>query len=128
MPRLVVSPAAAGALARLIVTHSLPPDTNGRFRRSSEALAEFPLLDRSLGGSFEGLRFVLGRPVVERPHDVALVSAQATGFDRVREPSTWAASIPAAGQSERTTVPATSAAHHPSPVPFPHHPARRPRK
>jgi plasmid stabilization system protein ParE len=60
VPRTVFSPAAADALARLIVTHSLPADTNERFRRSVEPLGEFPLLGRGLGGSFEGLRFVLG--------------------------------------------------------------------
>ena len=60
MPRLIVSPAAADALARLIVTHSLPADTRMRFRRSIEPLAEFPLLGRSLAGAYAGLRFVLG--------------------------------------------------------------------
>lgn len=60
MAQLVASPAAADALARLVVTHSLPADTKARFRRSIEPLAQFPLLGRSLSGDFEGLRFVLG--------------------------------------------------------------------
>lgn len=61
MPRIVVSPEAAGSLARLIATHSLPADTKARFRRSIQPLAEFPLLGRALeGGGYEGLRFVLG--------------------------------------------------------------------
>jgi plasmid stabilization system protein ParE len=60
VPRLIVSPAAADALSRLIATHSLPADTKARFRRSVEPLAEFPLLGRSLAGDYEGLRFVLG--------------------------------------------------------------------
>jgi plasmid stabilization system protein ParE len=58
---IVVSPAAAEALARLTLTHSLPADTKERFRRSVRPLAEFPLLGRALeGGGYDGLRFVLG--------------------------------------------------------------------
>ena len=61
MPRIVVAPAAADSLARLIVTHSLPSDAKERFRRSIASLAEFPLLGRALeGGGYDGLRFVLG--------------------------------------------------------------------
>lgn len=61
MPRIVVSPAAADALAQLIITHSLPADTVLRFRRSIAPLAEFPLLGRTLEGpGYDGTRFVLG--------------------------------------------------------------------
>lgn len=61
MARVVVSPAAADSLARLIRTHSLPVDTIERFRRSIAPLTEFPLLGRALGGGrYDGLRFVLG--------------------------------------------------------------------
>jgi plasmid stabilization system protein ParE len=61
MPRIIVSPAAAESLARLIVSHSLPADTRERFRDSIAPLAEFPLLGRRLeGGGYDGLRFVLG--------------------------------------------------------------------
>jgi len=61
LPRVVVSPAAAASLARLIVTHSLPADTNERFRRSVAPLAEFPRLGKALeGDGYEGLRFILG--------------------------------------------------------------------
>src|SRR5438034_11201366 len=61
MAAIVVSPAAADSLARLVVTHSLPADTTERFRRSISPLAEFPLLGRALeGGGYDGLRFVLG--------------------------------------------------------------------
>jgi plasmid stabilization system protein ParE len=61
MPPIVVSPAAAESLGRLIVSHSLPADIKERFRRSIEPLAEFPLLGRGLeGGGLDGLRFVLG--------------------------------------------------------------------
>jgi plasmid stabilization system protein ParE len=58
---IIVSPAVAEALARIILTHSLPADTKQRFRHSIEPLAEFPRLGRALeGGGFDGLRFVLG--------------------------------------------------------------------
>ncbi|HZO98628.1 MAG TPA: type II toxin-antitoxin system RelE/ParE family toxin [Gaiellaceae bacterium] len=61
MARIVVSPTAENALARLIDTHSLPPDTKGRFKRSVAPLADFPQLGRPLeGGGYDGLRFVLG--------------------------------------------------------------------
>jgi plasmid stabilization system protein ParE len=75
MRRIIVSPAAADSLARLIVTHSLPPDTKERFRRSIRPLAEFPLLGRALeGGGYDGLRFILGPwrwMVVVYEHDAA---------------------------------------------------------
>lgn len=75
MTRIVVSPAAADSLARLIASHSLPTDTNERVRRSIRPLAEFPLLGRALeGAGYEGLRFVLGPwrwLVVVYEHDAA---------------------------------------------------------
>lgn len=60
MAGIVVSPAAAESLARLVITHSLPADTTERFRRSISALSEFPLLGRALEGRYDGLRFILG--------------------------------------------------------------------
>ena len=61
MARGVVTPEAGEALARLIMTHSLPADTKARFRRSIELLETFPRLGRELeGGGYDGLRFVLG--------------------------------------------------------------------
>ena len=61
MARVIVSPVAAEALARLIVTHSLPAHTRERFKRSLSPLEEFPLLGRALdGGSSLGLCFILG--------------------------------------------------------------------
>ena len=61
MPRIVVSPAAAESLARLVVTHSLPADTAQRFRRSISPLRDFPRLGRALeGAGYDGLRFILG--------------------------------------------------------------------
>jgi plasmid stabilization system protein ParE len=60
MARVVVMPAAAQDLERLIATHSLPADTNERVMRSLRPLGEFPLLGAALAGRWEGLRFVLG--------------------------------------------------------------------
>lgn len=58
---MIVSPTADAALARLILTHSLPVDTKERFKRSLALLADFPLLGRALqGGGYDGLRFTLG--------------------------------------------------------------------
>jgi plasmid stabilization system protein ParE len=58
---VIVSPAAAEALAQLIASHSLPADTTERFRRSISPVGEFPLLGRALEGSgYDGLRFILG--------------------------------------------------------------------
>jgi plasmid stabilization system protein ParE len=56
-----VSAAAADDLARLTITHRLPPDTNERVRRSLRALARLPLLGTALeANGWEGFRFVLG--------------------------------------------------------------------
>ena len=61
MPRIEVSRAAADDIARLSVTHSLPPDTNERIRRSLRSLARFPRLGTALEGTeWAGFRFVLG--------------------------------------------------------------------
>ena len=60
MARLSVTPAAADDLRRLILTHSLPPDTPDRLRRSLRPLAQFPLLGARLEGRWEGFRFLLG--------------------------------------------------------------------
>lgn len=61
MARVVVPPEALAALARLIVSHSLPADTKERFRWSVRPLETFSRLGRKLeGGGYDGLRFVLG--------------------------------------------------------------------
>jgi plasmid stabilization system protein ParE len=61
MAKLLISPTAADALARLILTHSLPADTKDRFKRSVASLAEFPRLGNELEApGFEGMRFLLG--------------------------------------------------------------------
>jgi plasmid stabilization system protein ParE len=60
MARVVVAPAAAEDLERLIVTHSLPPDTADRVWRSLQPLAAFPRLGAPLDHPWDGFRFVLG--------------------------------------------------------------------
>lgn len=57
---MLVTPAAAQDLERLIATHSLPADTNERVKRSLRPLREFPLIGAALEGRWEGFRFVLG--------------------------------------------------------------------
>jgi plasmid stabilization system protein ParE len=58
--RVLVAPAAAADLERLIVTHSHRVDTLARVSRSIEPLAQFPLLGASLEGRWDNYRFVLG--------------------------------------------------------------------
>lgn len=61
MARVELSAAAVEDIARLEVTHSLPPDTRARIRRSLRSLVDFPRLGRALeGGGWDGFRFVLG--------------------------------------------------------------------
>ena len=61
MARVAISAAAAEDIARLKVTHRLPPDTNERIKRSLRALSRFPRLGTCLeSGGWEGFRFVLG--------------------------------------------------------------------
>jgi hypothetical protein len=47
-------------LDRMIVTHSLPPDTKLRVRRSLLNLRQFPRLGRPLEGRWAPMRFMLG--------------------------------------------------------------------
>lgn len=60
MARVLVSPAAADDLESMIATHSLPPDTRSRVRRSIEPLERFPLLGAPLEGRWQRYRFILG--------------------------------------------------------------------
>lgn len=61
MPRVELTRAAAEDIARLTVTHSLPPDTNERIKRSLRPLEQFPQLGTALAGErWAGFRFVLG--------------------------------------------------------------------
>lgn len=47
-------------LSRLVRTHSLPPDTVVRVRRTLELLQRFPRLGAELGGRWKSTRFLLG--------------------------------------------------------------------
>jgi hypothetical protein len=58
--RVLVSPAAADDLERMVATHSLPADTPSRVRRSIEPLRRFPLLGARLEGRWQRYRFILG--------------------------------------------------------------------
>jgi plasmid stabilization system protein ParE len=51
---------AVKELDRMIVTHSLPPDTRERVRRSLRVLEQFPRIGRQLEGRWRPLRFILG--------------------------------------------------------------------
>jgi hypothetical protein len=77
-----LSTAAVRDLDRMILTHSLPPDTRERVRRSLGVLEQFPLIGRQLEGRWRPLRFILGpwRWMLiiysyEEPDDVVLVVA-----------------------------------------------------
>lgn len=61
MARVLVAPQARRDLERLIRTHSLPPDTMDRVRRSLQPLSRFPLVGTGVEqGRWSGYRFVLG--------------------------------------------------------------------
>jgi len=61
MTRVELSAAAAEDVARLVVTHRLPADTNERVKRSLLSLGGFPRLGARLErGGWAGFRFVLG--------------------------------------------------------------------
>jgi plasmid stabilization system protein ParE len=69
-------------LERMIITHSLPPDTRERVRRSLRPLEQFPRIGRQLEGRWTPLRFILGpwRWMLilysyEEPDDLVLVVA-----------------------------------------------------
>jgi plasmid stabilization system protein ParE len=47
-------------LERMIITHSLPPDTRERVRRLLRQLEQFPRIGRQLEGRWKPLRFILG--------------------------------------------------------------------
>lgn len=69
-------------LERMIITHSLPPDTRERVRRSLRPLEQFPRIGRQLEERWKPLRFILGpwRWMLilysyEEPDDLVLVVA-----------------------------------------------------
>lgn len=60
MAEVRLSVAALESLDRLILTHSLPPDTKTRVKRSLSVLERFPRIGRELEGSWQSFRFILG--------------------------------------------------------------------
>jgi plasmid stabilization system protein ParE len=82
MPEVRLGSYAVLDLERMIKTHSLPPDTRERVRRSLRPLEQFPLIGRQLEGRWKPLRFILGpwRWMLilysyEMPDDLVLVVA-----------------------------------------------------
>lgn len=60
MAEVRLTVAAVENLDRLILTHSLPPDTKIRVKRSLRLLERFPRVGRELEGSWQPFRFILG--------------------------------------------------------------------
>ena len=60
MARVELAHAAVDDLDRLISTHSLPPDTRERVKRSLRPLEDFPHIGAPLAGRWQGFRFLLG--------------------------------------------------------------------
>ena len=60
MARVELAKVAIEDLQRIILTHSLPPDTPARVRASLRPLSTFPLLGPALHGRWENYRFVVG--------------------------------------------------------------------
>lgn len=60
MASVVVTPTARTDLRSLIRTHSLPPSTSERVRRSIGPSRDFPELGAQLHGRWASFRFILG--------------------------------------------------------------------
>lgn len=60
MAEVRLSTVAVEDLDRMIVTHSLPPDTRDRVKRSLRVLERFPNIGRQLDGRWHPMRFILG--------------------------------------------------------------------
>ncbi len=60
MTRVELTATAVADLDRLIRTHSLPPDTRRRVKRSLAPLRRFPRLGPELTGRWRDFRFLLG--------------------------------------------------------------------
>lgn len=60
MASVELAAVAVEDLDRLIVTHSLPADTERRVKRSLEPLRRFPFIGAALSGRWSEFRFVLG--------------------------------------------------------------------
>ena len=60
MTQVIVTPTARADLVSLIRSHSLPPSTVERVRRSIEPLRDFPELGAQLHDRWAAFRFILG--------------------------------------------------------------------
>jgi plasmid stabilization system protein ParE len=60
MAAVIITPTARNDLESLIRTHSLPPSTRERFKRSLQPLASFPMIGAPFEGRWSRFRFVLG--------------------------------------------------------------------
>lgn len=60
MTTVVITPTARHDLEAIVRSHSLPPDTIARFKRSVASLEKFPRIGASLEGRWASYRFVLG--------------------------------------------------------------------
>lgn len=60
MAQVELAASAVEDIDRLIRSHSLPPDTRERLKRSIDPLEQFPRLGTALGGRWTGFRFLLG--------------------------------------------------------------------
>lgn len=60
MAEVRLSEVAVERLDRMILTHSLPPDTKERVRRSLRIAEQFPYAGRELEGRWQPFRFILG--------------------------------------------------------------------
>lgn len=60
MTRVELTVAAVEDLDRLIITHSLPSDTQARVQRSLGILERFPSAGRQLERPWDSIRFILG--------------------------------------------------------------------
>ena len=60
MSEVRLSADAVKDLDRMIITHSLPPDTRERVRHSLRRLEQFPRIGPQLEGRWAPLRFILG--------------------------------------------------------------------
>src|SRR5580692_10901815 len=109
----------------MIVTHSLPPNSRERVRRSLRVLAQFPRIGRQLEGRWRPLRFILGpwRWMLiiysyEEPDDVVLVvafqdgrsSAAATALSLIAHlapllSGSYSAAVPTAPAKPRRPMP-----------------------
>ena len=100
MARVELAQAAVEDLERLIVTHSLPPDTKERVKHSLRSLEDFPYLGAPLEGRWAGFRFLLGPWVlaIGLMRYAFLAAGRVVPWLRAPVPSTMAGKIVAVTQ------------------------------